>query len=214
MLTFDVFTTQQRMNTLRKEAEDANERANELQEHIKFLKEKEVENTQELEALQRARVHHETVIDELNEQLRESKNGQTPVDVATDNQNLTRRVETLEEEVEKTDEALRSANDKCVALSLTDGYFGHVCSFYYLVPFSSIADLHLQFEKTAFVQPTSNVSSSSVKSRLEMTRFTGAKPNMKTCRRNSTTLRNHWRSWKPPWLTTELLLLPFWLYQA
>lgn len=103
----------QRMEALRVEADDSASRAEELQAKVKSLEQENLSKEQEITSLQHKQRMLEAEVEKL-EGSHEKLKGEAADSAqhGTQNENLTRKVQVLEEELEVNDKNLRETNEK------------------------------------------------------------------------------------------------------
>lgn len=101
------------MNTLRLEAEDAQEKSEELKGKVKTLEQENLAKEQEITSLNHRTQLLEAEVEKLETSLKEAKDAATQsAQHDTQNEALQRRLQLLEEEAEEADKNLRETNEK------------------------------------------------------------------------------------------------------
>lgn len=108
------------MNTLRLEAEDAQEKVEELKGKVKTLEQENLAKEQEITSLNHRNQLLEAEVEKLESSLKEAKDAANQsAQHDTQNEALQRRLQILEEEAEEADRTLRETNEKCDSLPAT-----------------------------------------------------------------------------------------------
>ena len=106
------------MNTLRLEAEDAQEKAEELKAKVRTMEQENLAKEQEITSLNHRNQLLEGEVEKMETTLKEAKDAANQsAQHDTQNEALQRRLQILEEEAEEADRNLRETNEK-YALSL------------------------------------------------------------------------------------------------
>lgn len=105
--------TFQRMNTLRLEAEDAQEKVEELKGKVKTMEQENLAKEQEITSLNHRNQLLENEVEKMESSLKEAKDAANQsAQHDTQNEALQRRLQILEEEAEEADRTLRETNEK------------------------------------------------------------------------------------------------------
>lgn len=103
----------QKMNQLRLEADESNAKVEELQSKVKLLEQENLSKEQEITSLQHKNGVLEGELEKLEENVKNLKKmADENVSAGTQNENLARRLQLLEDEAEEADKTLREANEK------------------------------------------------------------------------------------------------------
>lgn len=101
------------MNTLRLEAEDAQEKVEELKAKVKTLEQENLAKEQEITSLNHRNQLLEGEVEKMESSLKEAKDAANQsAQHDTQNESLQRRLQVLEEEAEDADRNLRETNEK------------------------------------------------------------------------------------------------------
>lgn len=101
------------MNTLRLEAEDAQEKVEELKGKVKTLEQENLAKEQEITSLNHRNQLLEGEVEKMESSLKEAKDAANQsAQHDTQNESLQRRLQVLEEEAEDADRNLRETNEK------------------------------------------------------------------------------------------------------
>ena len=104
---------QKKMNSLRLEADEANNKNEELKTKVKQLEQEALAKDQELTSLTHRKQLLEAEVEKLETGIKEAKGLATEGSGhAQQNEALTRRLQLLEEEAEEADKTLRETNEK------------------------------------------------------------------------------------------------------
>jgi tropomyosin len=113
MATGALANFQQKMNSLRIEADENATKAEELKVKVKTLEQDNLQKEQEITSLTHRNQLLETEVEKLETGIKEAKDISTKsADHATEKEGLTRRLQLLEEEAESADMTLRETNEK------------------------------------------------------------------------------------------------------
>ena|SRR5215471_15868459 len=108
------------MNTLRLEADEAQNKVDDLQTKVKVLEQENLAKGQEITSLTHRNQLLEGEVEKLETDLQEAKNAVSAnAQHATENEALQRRLQLLEEEAEEADKTLRETNEKYVLLAIS-----------------------------------------------------------------------------------------------
>ena len=119
MATGALANFQQKMNSLRIEADENAAKAEDLKSKVKTLEQDNLQKEQEITSLTHRNQLLEAEVEKLETGIKEAKAMSTDAaGHATQNEALQRRLQLLEEEAESADKSIRETNDKSVLLSL------------------------------------------------------------------------------------------------
>lgn len=106
---------EQKMNTLRLEADEAQGQVEELKAKTKTLEQDNLQKEQEITSLTHRNSLLEAEVEKLETGVKEAKDAaSSSAHHGTENESLQRRLQLLEEEAEEADKTLRETNDKYV----------------------------------------------------------------------------------------------------
>ena len=106
---------QQKMQTLRLEADESSAKAEELKTKVKTLEQENLAKEQEITSLTHRNQVLEGEVETLEDKLKEAKGAAAESSQATTQaESLQRRLQVLEEEAEKADQTLKETNEKYV----------------------------------------------------------------------------------------------------
>lgn len=104
---------QQKMNSLRIEADENAAKAEELKAKVKTLEQENLQKEQEITSLTHRNQLLEAEVEKLENGIKEAKVlASESTQHSTQNENLTRKLQLLEEEAEVADKTLRETNEK------------------------------------------------------------------------------------------------------
>ena len=104
---------QQKMNSLRIEADENAAKAEELKGKVKTLEQENLQKEQEITSLTHRNGLLESEVEKLETAIKEAKSAAGEAsEHSTANENLTRKLQVLEEEAEAADKTLRETNEK------------------------------------------------------------------------------------------------------
>jgi tropomyosin, fungi type len=104
---------QQKMNSLRIEADENAAKAEELKEKVKKLEQDNLQKEQEITSLNHRNSLLESEVEKLETGIKEAKAlASESSGHSTQNEALTRKLQVLEEEAEQADKTLRETNEK------------------------------------------------------------------------------------------------------
>jgi tropomyosin len=113
MATSALANFQQKMNSLRIEADENASKAEEANAKVKTLEQDNLTKEQEIKSLTHRNQLLEAEVEKLETGIKEAKALSTDsAGHATQNESLTRRLQLLEEEAEGADKSLRETNEK------------------------------------------------------------------------------------------------------
>jgi tropomyosin len=113
MATGALANFQQKMNSLRIEADENAAKAEELKTKVKTLEQDNLQKEQDITSLTPRNQLLEAEVEKLETGVKEAKAMSTEsAGHATQNESLTRRLQLLEEEAEAADKSLRETNEK------------------------------------------------------------------------------------------------------
>ena len=171
---------QQKMNSLRLEADENATKAEELKAKVKALEQENLQKEQEITSLTHRNQLLEAEVEKLEAGIKEAKAAAgESAQHGQQNENLTRRLQLLEEEAEAADKTLRETNEKCICLTISD--FFNTDS-----PPDSDRQMSRQATTSAKYKHWSNL-------------VTNGKPNTRTWRRSMRISRKSFRSWRSLW---------------
>lgn len=103
------------METLRRNADEASARAEELQSKVKVLEQENLHKEQEITSLQHKNQMLAEEVEKLEAGIKEAKaTADENAQHSTQNESLQRRIQLLEDEAEEADKNLRETNEKYV----------------------------------------------------------------------------------------------------
>jgi len=117
---------QQKMNSLRIEADENAAKAEELKSKVKTLEQENLQKEQEITSLTHRNGLLEGEVEKLETAIKEAKTAAGEAsEHSTANENLQRKLQVLEEEAEAADKTLRETNEKYDRLPLTIELYSH-----------------------------------------------------------------------------------------
>jgi Tropomyosin like len=171
---------QQKMNSLRLEADENATKAEELKAKVKVLEQENLQKEQEITSLTHRNQLLEAEVEKLEKGLKDAQKAAVEgSEHGEKNENLTRRLQLLEEEAEAADKTLRETNDKCIFLTASN--FFNTNS-----PPGSDRQMSRQATTSAKYKHWSNLG-------------TSGRPNTRRWRRSMRNSRKSFRSWRSPW---------------
>ena len=115
---------EQKMNSLRIEADENQAKAEEAKAKVKALEQDNLQKEQEITSLTHRNQLLEAEVEKLETGLKEAKQMAGDASQAgAQNENLTRKLQLLEEEAEGADKTLRETNEKYIPLSFYNAVY-------------------------------------------------------------------------------------------
>jgi tropomyosin len=110
---------EQKMNSLRIEADENMAKAEELKTKVKTLEQDNLQKEQEITSLTHRNQLLESEVEKLEGGIKEAKSqAGDAASHSTQNENLQRKLQVLEEEAETADKTLRETNEKYISIPL------------------------------------------------------------------------------------------------
>ena len=172
--------SEQKMQSLRVEADDANAQVEELKKQVKTLEQENLQKEQEITSLQHKNGLLDAQVEKLEGEKKDLKaTGGDTHQHATQNETLQRRLQLLEEEAEEADKNLRETNDKYVTITCVK------------------ALLTRRLTSTGSAKLMSRPDISNARFKLLSKSVTSGSQNTKRSPRNTLRSRKSWRTSRP-----------------
>jgi predicted RNase H-like nuclease (RuvC/YqgF family) len=172
-------SAEQKMASLRVEADESHAKVEELQAKIKTLEQETLQKEHEITSLTHKNSQLEGEVEKLENTVKDLKAGaEEGTTATTQNETLQRRLQLLEEEAEEADKNLRETNDKYALFSaFTFITLRKACKLIY----------------PGFVKPMSRLVTSNVKCKLSSKTVISGSKSSRRWPRNTLLSRRSWR---------------------